>query len=147
MNLKRVLLMSVVTICCVFAFACAAWALTTPDGLLTYTVADGEATVTNVKSDYEGALTIPEEIDGYPVTGFDASAVSNTDGWITCLTLPKSLRRYVTGPVVVAERFEVPASVRFIGANAFPAGAVLIVDPGSYAAEWALENGFETLTY
>lgn len=43
---------------------------------------------------------------------------------------------------VSASRFDIPNEVESIGQNAFPSDATLIVGNGTYAQEWALQNGY-----
>ncbi|MCR5689262.1 MAG: leucine-rich repeat domain-containing protein [Clostridiales bacterium] len=63
-----------------------------PEGFLTYTVADGKATVTGVTDRYyEGAITLPDYIEGCPVTNVTSGFFSGLRGYVTTLTLPSTL--------------------------------------------------------
>ncbi|MBQ9879832.1 MAG: leucine-rich repeat domain-containing protein, partial [Clostridia bacterium] len=63
-----------------------------PEGFLTYTITDGKATVTGVTdSYYEGAITLPDYIEGCPVTTVNSGFFENLDGYVTTLTLPSTM--------------------------------------------------------
>ncbi|MBQ9428132.1 MAG: leucine-rich repeat domain-containing protein [Clostridia bacterium] len=65
---------------------------------LTYTVSNGKVTITGCNPSATGALTIPAEIDGYPVT---------------------SIGNYAFSESVVINSIEIPSSVTSIGRGAF----------------------------
>ena len=71
---------------------------TLSEGLFTYTVTGGEATITGHTSDLSGDITIPSTIGGYPVTSIGLRAFYNC--------------RDITG-------VEIPDSVKTIGQSAF----------------------------
>ena len=60
------------------------------------------------------------------------------------LELPLSLTRIESGAFsgIEAEVICIPAGVTYIADDAFPAGATLVVAPGSYAEDWAKAHGF-----
>lgn len=58
--------------------------------VLTYTVADGTATITGCNEDASGVLTIPQEIDGVPVTAIGEGAFSGLDG-LTEVVIPEGV--------------------------------------------------------
>ncbi len=91
--------------------------------LLTYTVADGEVTITDCTaySDYhEFEFEVPETIEGYPVTAVAANAFSNCRGMIKC-TLPYTVQ--TIGDYAFGEAYElkevVANGIVEIGARAF----------------------------
>ena len=59
-------------------------------GDFTYTVSNGEATITDFPDDYSGALIIPSTLDGYPVTSIGNSAFRDCDN-LTSVTIPRSI--------------------------------------------------------
>ena len=81
------------------------------------------------------------------VYDFDSSTLSATLSAVSYefrIDLPRNLTRIESEAFlnVAAEEIDIPDSVTFIGENAFPSGVTLIVGSGSYAYEWAGENGF-----
>ena len=63
---------------------------TNPLDYLTYEIADGEVTITDCDTSISGELTIPETIEGYPVTGIGEWAFENcTD--LTNVKIPDSV--------------------------------------------------------
>ena len=58
----------------------------------TYTVADGEATITDVDTDISGDVVIPTELNGYLVTYVGDYAFSGCNK-ITNLTIPENIKR------------------------------------------------------
>ncbi|MCR5041920.1 MAG: leucine-rich repeat domain-containing protein [Clostridia bacterium] len=97
-----------------------AFAETSPDGLFTYTLNDdGEVgfyvSVTSYEGAFEGDVTIPDELGGYPVTDFrgdfsNAQSEGISGGLYTThigtLTLPKHLNNFrITPGVIAAERY------------------------------------------
>ena len=91
-------------------------------GLFTYQVIGGtQVTITDYPNNAAGALTIPEQIVGLPVTSIGDYAFSNCTG-LTSVTLPASVKSiggsafdFCTGLTSVT----IPASVTFIGNTAF----------------------------
>ncbi len=57
---------------------------------LTYTVSNGEATITGYDGELNGDLIIPETLGGYPVTAIGDSAFSYCDG-LTSVVIPDSV--------------------------------------------------------
>ena len=58
-------------------------------GYLKYTITDGEVTITNCDSSISGELTIPETIEGYPVTGIGSQAFYHAN--LTSIAIPNSV--------------------------------------------------------
>ena len=64
---------------------------------------------------------------------------------LTELALPKTLKAIPAGAFLglgQLKRLKVPASVEYIGENAFPRGAALIVEDNSFAHYWAVANAW-----
>ena len=91
--MKKTLMILSVCFACILLFSVAAHAETSEDGLLTYAVANGEATITEITDrTYEGALTLPDELGGCPVTAITYDFFDGLRGYVTTLTLPSTLR-------------------------------------------------------
>ena len=73
---------------------------TNPLDYLTYEIADGEVTIPDCDTSVSGELTIPETIEGYPVTGIGEWAFENcTD--LTNVTIPDSVIYIGSGGLVL----------------------------------------------
>ena len=59
-------------------------------GVYTYEVAGGKATITRCKTSVSGALTIPSELDGYPVTQLGEDAFFRCTG-LTSVVIPDTV--------------------------------------------------------
>ncbi len=77
-----------------FRLACPVAVVNTPEAdvrLFTYSVANGEVTITGLTDDaYAGALVIPETIEGVPVTAIANNAFAGCEG-VTSVTIPSSV--------------------------------------------------------
>ncbi len=60
------------------------------EGNYTYTVCNGEATITDFSTTVSGAIEIPSELDGYPVTSIGYGAFENCSG-LTRVTISASV--------------------------------------------------------
>ena len=63
---------------------------------LTYQITNGEATITDCNSDASGKLTIPNTIEGYPVTSIGSYAFYNCDS-LTSVTIGNSVTSIAEG--------------------------------------------------
>ena len=60
------------------------------DGYYTYSVSNGEATITDVSTSISGNITIPSTLGGYPVTVIGEDAFRGHTG-LTSITIPDSV--------------------------------------------------------
>ena len=80
------LILSIATVLSVIGVAVVAL----ESGNFTYTLSDGKAKITEVKSSVSGTLEIPSAVNGYAVTSIGAYAVSNCDS-VTKIVIPSSV--------------------------------------------------------
>ena len=93
---------------------------TNPLDYLTYEIADGEVTITDCDTSISGELTIPETIEGYPVTGIGEWAFENcTD--LTNVKIPDSVTNIGSGAFQYCNftSIAIPDSVANIGNDTF----------------------------
>jgi len=94
---------------------------TATEGYYTYTVSDGEATITDCDETISGDITIPSTLGGYPVTTIGKSAFYDCDS-LTSVTIGNSVTtigdRAFFGCVSL-EAVTIPDSVTTIGNYAF----------------------------
>jgi hypothetical protein len=109
------------------------------EGPYTYEVANGEATITSVNSDFfNGSLNIPATLGGYPVTQIGDNAFNTWENEnITAITIPDTVT-YIADWAFVSCRglnsIAIPNSVTNIGYNIFwtcDELAEITVDPGN----------------
>jgi len=89
-------------------------------GDYTYEVRNGQVTITDFDTSVVGAITIPSEIDGYPVTTIGDSAFRYCD--LTSVTIPDSvttISSFAFANCKSLESVEIPNSVTTIGGAAF----------------------------
>ena len=121
MKKKIILLLSVVVICmsltALFTFSTSA----ETSGYYTYTVSNGEATITDVDTSISGNVTIPAILGGYPVTSIASFAFYNCTG-LTQVTIPNSvvsIGDYAFRGCTGLKAITLPESVESIGNYAF----------------------------
>ena len=89
--------------------------------IFSYTIADGEATITDCDESVSGAVTIPSTIEGYPVTSIGNSAFSICYS-LTNVTIPDSVTNIGDGAFFGCTSLTsvtIPNSVTSIGNGAF----------------------------
>ena len=93
---------------------------TNPLDYLTYEIADGEVTITDCNTSISGELTIPETIEGYPVTDIGEWAFENCTE-LTNVKIPDSVINIGSGAFQYCNftSVAIPDSVANIGGNAF----------------------------
>ncbi len=106
------------------AALCALFALSVgaeTSGYYTYTVSNGEATITDVDTSISGVVAIPSTLDGYPVTSIGDIAFYNCDS-LTSVTIPEGVTniggRAFDGCSSLTS-VTIPSSVTSIGNSAF----------------------------
>lgn len=90
------------------------------DGYYTYTISNGEATITDCDSEI-GSTTIPNTLGGYPVTSIGYMAFYNCDNLGT-ITIPKSITKIGERAFESCDKLSyilIPDSVASIGQRAF----------------------------
>lgn len=68
---------------------------------LTYEIKNGEAKITGCNKSISGKLTIPSQIDGYPVTGIGRQAFYYCDS-LTAITIPDSVKNIEDSAFAIA---------------------------------------------
>ncbi len=90
-------------------------------GYYTYTVSNGEATITDASTSISGSKTIPATLRGYSVTSIASWAFSNCEN-LTSITIPESVTSigsYAFGGCSSLKSVTIPNSVTSIDAGAF----------------------------
>ncbi|MCD7827492.1 MAG: leucine-rich repeat protein [Clostridiales bacterium] len=90
-------------------------------GYLTYTVLNGEATITDCKTSISGAYTIPSTLGGYPVTVIGMSAFATCTS-LTSIIIPSSITSIgndAFNNCTSLKSVSIPDSVTSIGEYAF----------------------------
>ena len=143
-------------------------------GYYTYTVANGEATITDCNTSISGSVTIPSKLGGYLVTSIGNEAFYNCSS-LTSVTIPdsvtsirygafswcRSLTSITIGNSVTSignwafencsslTSITIPDSVTSIGGEAFYGCNNLVINApyNSYAANWAINNNVPVRYY
>ena len=98
-----------------------AFAETYTEGYYTYSVENGESTITDVDEGISGDITIPATLGGYPVTSIGEPAFIDCQ-YIESIQLPKSLKNiapWAFAGCLNLKRITIPNSVTNIGSWAF----------------------------
>ncbi len=117
---------------------------------LSYNINNGEVTITSISMYGTGSLTIPETIEGYPVTeiGYYAFYRSN----ISSVTIPNSVKTIGGGAFRQAfslETITLGTGVTSIGYNAFDSSGIRTVNYKGTPEQWAaisIDSGNSRLT-
>ena len=130
---------------------------------LTYTIENGEVTITDCDTSVSGELIIPSEIEGYPVTSIgDPYSMGPSGGFAYCTSLesviiPNSVTRifsYAFNGCSSLTSITIPDSITFIGYEAFDDCSgltdVYITDLAAWCnidfeqEDWIEGNGYPT---
>lgn len=117
---KNFLTLGLTVMLCMFCFGMISASAAT-EGIYTYSVTDGKATITDCNTSAAGEITIPDTLGGYPVTAIGPSSIAYCNN-ITKITIPNGVRSignsafYNCGGL---KEVVVPNSVRSIGNSAF----------------------------
>ncbi len=116
---KRLLFLAltVAALCALFALSASA----ETSGYYTYTVSNGEATITGVSTSISGAVTIPSTLGGYPVTSIGRSAFYSCSN-LTSVRISSGVTSIGNGAFSQCHgltSITIPNSVKFIDEFAF----------------------------
>lgn len=133
---KKVLLLTIVLLLAVFPYPARAATTGTLD-YLTYSIENEEVTITGCNTSASGTLTVPDTIEGYPVTVIGNRAF-NECKYLSRVILPDTLRSigfYAFFKCTSLTAVELPPSLEEIDSNAFPYCSKLteLVFPQNYS--------------
>ncbi len=121
---KRRLLCAVLVVClmvAVFVFCLPTEVKAETHDIYTYTVENGEATITKCKVSASGHIAVPDKLGGYPVTTIGNSAFWGCNE-LEVITLPEGLKNIEAsafGNCSKLIKLNVPDSIEYIASSAF----------------------------
>ena len=92
--MKKRLLSLILALCMIVPMLCVtpvASAAATTSGIYTYTVKNGEVTITKCATSASGSINIPSQIEGKPVVAIDSNAFKERDS-IVSVTVPSTVK-------------------------------------------------------
>ena len=98
--------------------------------------------ITKCDKSFEGAMAIPDHINGLPVVEIGERAFTGCEK-INSVALPDTVEvvgEEAFGKCSGLEELRLGAGITRIEENAIPYAVTLVVDAGSYAEEWCREN-------
>ncbi len=113
------------------------------EGDFTYSVTNGQATITDFPESYSGDLGIPSTLGGYPVTAIGEAAFSFCSA-LTSVTIPSSVTtigRYAFDECSSLTSVMIPAGVTSIGKDAFSGCSSLVIAVDSGNSSYASQEG------
>ncbi len=119
-------------------------------GNFTYTVLDGEATITDCSESVSGNIAIPEQINGYTVVAIADNAFENCDG-IESVKIPYKVRSigeniFAGCDGVVARVYEESFAQKYMIMKSIDFEILTVAAPAAPTAAYVTENSI-TLTY
>ena len=115
------LMLTVVLLLQFIPFSLTASATNTTEDGLEYITTDGKATITKCPEYYEGAITIPTEVNGYPVTTVADTAFANCYA-LTSVVIPdtvKTLGKYAFNGCQALTKVTLSKNIKTISEGAF----------------------------
>lgn len=126
------------------------------EGIFTYSVTDGEATITKIQPDDEATeLVIPSTLGGYPVTTIGARAVIGYTSQIKTVTVSEGITTILATPfagLLQAEELHLPASLTvlaYMGISTQPWKNITVPEESTFltVADGALLSKDKTILY
>ncbi len=126
------------------------WIIKDESNAFIFDIDEGEAFITGVQSWVEGDVTIPAEIDGYPVTHIAWNAFGGNES-ITSITIPDSveyIEDFAFNECTALESIDLGDGVKYIGSNAFSSCPLLQsvhIPASTEQISWGLFGGCTNL--
>ncbi len=125
------------------------------EGIFTYSVTDGEATITKIEPTSDNELIIPSSIGGYPVTTIGPRAAIGYISKATSITVSEGITTIYETPFagcIYAETLHLPASLTYMSPTALGAGTwknITVPEESTYltVADGALLSEDKTILY